>query len=280
MPDKMHEEIAELLGAYALDAVEPHERVLVEAHLAVCPRCAAEVDDHREVSAALAHGGTDAPVGLWAKIETEIRRTPAEGSPVPERVPPPDPRLPTFGTLGLTDEPDPGSNDSTGEPVTNSNVVPMRRTRKGSSRWLTAAAAVAAAVVIAVLGAQVINQRDRIDRETASGVDRLATRALTAPDSTVTSLKGEGGARTVAVIDGDGTGYVFSGTLPELPEGRSYQIWGVTGDNVVSLGVFGGDPKVVTFTADPGTQALAITDEVAGGVVTSKETPVVSGNLR
>ena len=43
MSTHTHQEIEELLGAYALDAVDDDERDLVEAHLAGCPRCRAEV---------------------------------------------------------------------------------------------------------------------------------------------------------------------------------------------------------------------------------------------
>src|SRR5690606_4393398 len=73
-----HDEIAELLGAYALDAVEPEEAAAVEAHLAVCPRCAAEVADHREVAAMLAHSGAPAPEGLWSRISASLEEAPPE----------------------------------------------------------------------------------------------------------------------------------------------------------------------------------------------------------
>ncbi len=57
--DVDHESIAELLGAYALDALEPAEMELVEAHLQECPRCAAEVAQHHEVAGLLANSGGD-----------------------------------------------------------------------------------------------------------------------------------------------------------------------------------------------------------------------------
>jgi hypothetical protein len=40
-----HDEVAELLGAYVLDAVSPEERELVDAHLATCKACTEEVAD-------------------------------------------------------------------------------------------------------------------------------------------------------------------------------------------------------------------------------------------
>ena len=60
-----HSELEELLGAYALDAVDGDERDAVELHLRECPRCRAEVADHREVAAALAQTGGPAPDGVW-----------------------------------------------------------------------------------------------------------------------------------------------------------------------------------------------------------------------
>ena len=51
-----HDPIEELLGANALNAVDDDERAAVDAHLATCPRCRAEVDAHREVASHLALG--------------------------------------------------------------------------------------------------------------------------------------------------------------------------------------------------------------------------------
>ena len=42
-----------LLGAYALHATEPGESLEIEAHLAECPRCRAEVAAHLEMAALL-----------------------------------------------------------------------------------------------------------------------------------------------------------------------------------------------------------------------------------
>ena len=56
-----HAEIAELLGAYALDAVSPDEAAEIEEHLAECPRCRAEVSAHREVAGVLGNLSGTAP---------------------------------------------------------------------------------------------------------------------------------------------------------------------------------------------------------------------------
>ncbi len=71
-----HYEIEQLLGAYALDALEPDEADAVELHLRDCPRCRAEVIDHREVAAMLAFGGGEAPPGIWERIQASLEEAP------------------------------------------------------------------------------------------------------------------------------------------------------------------------------------------------------------
>jgi uncharacterized protein (TIGR03083 family) len=56
-----HEEAAELLGAFALDACEADEAVAVEAHVATCDECAAEASSLREVAAVLGSAETAPP---------------------------------------------------------------------------------------------------------------------------------------------------------------------------------------------------------------------------
>ena len=56
-----HAELEELLGAYALDAVDGEERELVELHLLDCPRCRAEVAEHRAVASFLGSAGVLGP---------------------------------------------------------------------------------------------------------------------------------------------------------------------------------------------------------------------------
>ena len=55
-----HDELQSLLGAYALDAVEDDEARAVERHLQECPRCRAEVANHRETAALMASVGAEA----------------------------------------------------------------------------------------------------------------------------------------------------------------------------------------------------------------------------
>lgn len=71
-----HPDVQELLGAFALDALDPAEADAVDLHLRECPRCRAEVEEYRETAALLAYGGIDAPPGVWEKIQAALEEAP------------------------------------------------------------------------------------------------------------------------------------------------------------------------------------------------------------
>ena len=60
-----HDEIQELLGAYALHAVDTDEAAEIYDHLRSCPRCRAEVVVHRETAALLVDTHLEPPADLW-----------------------------------------------------------------------------------------------------------------------------------------------------------------------------------------------------------------------
>jgi anti-sigma-K factor RskA/putative zinc finger protein len=119
-----HAELQELLGAYALDAVDGDEREAVELHLLDCPRCRAEVAEHTAVASFMASGGGRAPEEVWERIAGSLEEAP--------------PRLDL------------------------APVVPLSGRRSVSLRVGAAAASVAAAV-IGVLGFEVVHQDHRIN---------------------------------------------------------------------------------------------------------------------
>jgi hypothetical protein len=70
--------------------------------------------------------------------------------------------------------------------------------------------------------------------------------------------------------------------LTPLPSDRTYQLWGVVGSRTISLGLLGSHPGIVPFSVAGSTQvsAFAITDEAAGGVVSSTNQPVAVGSVQ
>jgi anti-sigma-K factor RskA len=225
---------AQLLGAYALDAVDPAEVAVVEEYLRQHPEAAEEVRSYREVAAWLGYSTSVAPEGLWDHIQSSLE----------EVAPTPGPELAKVFSMSGTSEPSPS----------------LRPARPSARWWLGSAAAVVVAVVAsAVLWSpgprseplQVAVEQLREDRDV-----RIAS--LTNPDSPVA---------VEALIDLKGHGYLLAGDLPRLGRDRTYQLWGVIGDQVISLGVLGPSPSLETFTARADLVALAITIEPAGGVV-------------
>lgn len=241
--DMTHDEIRDLLGAYALDAVDDDERAMLDEHVADCARCRAEVAEHREVATLLAHSGGDAPDGLWQRIAGSL-----DDSPPSLRLAPIPPAAPA--------------------------------SRRRSRRPLAPLAAAAAIAVAAILGVQLRRQGERIDDLQSAMADPMVTAfdaAITDPDSDLLELTSADGDLVLrgAVTD-DGTGYLSASALPDLPSDRTYQLWGVAGDEVVSLGVLGEAPEVVSFPAER-YEAFAVTEEDAPGVVASRNDPVASG---
>jgi len=259
-----HDELRELLGAFALDAVDAEEAVAVEAHLVTCPRCRDEVREHREVASLLAYAGTAAPEGMWDRLAAALEDAPpALAAPA----------------LGL-------ANRSTAQVAAR-----IRGGRRGRI-----ASAIGAAALVAALAAGGIQVQSAL-RSQDDQIDSVA-KALT-QDASRTRLFGEAaaaaladGARQVhlvtpdrtpiadAVILATGDGYLLDKGAPRLPEGRTYQLWAVTGGQKLSLGLPGRHIDVLTFKVPEVTDALALTVEQAPGAVVPKNQAVGYGLVK
>jgi hypothetical protein len=150
---------------------------------------------------------------------------------------------------------------------------------------IAAMVAAAAVATIGFLGVRVADDRHRIDdlagRNPAQVLRRSADAALADPQARKVELaSSDGSRRSQAVVLPDGTGYLVAGNLPVLPRERTYQLWAVAGSTRISVGVLGADPpQVVPFKMDPQSSILAVTEEAAGGVETTRKDPVVAGRL-
>jgi anti-sigma-K factor RskA len=242
-----HHEIEELLGAYALDAVDPEEAQAIEAHLLECPRCRAEVAQHREVAAHLVGSPTgDVPAGVWDLIASELGEVPP---PVPIEV-----------ALGA------------------------RRRRNRPARVLTGLAAAAVVALLALLGGLVLDQRSEITdleaRMESAQLDAWVTEALGEPGTEVVALTGDqADVAARAIVRGDGEGLLLADDLPALGTGRTYQLWGLPagGEDMISLGVLGPEPSEASFHAASPLEVLAVSAEPDGGSTAPTTDPVVTG---
>jgi hypothetical protein len=250
-----HRQLQELLGAYALDAVDDDEAVAVEAHLADCPRCRAEVAEHREAAALLGYVGAPAPEGVWDRIAAQL-------------VTPEAPAMPGLSPAGAA--------------VADLGSPRARPSRRSLPMRAVAGALAAAAVLVAVLGVQVVRMDRRLDRVLATvgerGLDQAVLAATADPSSRRVRLRSEDGSRVAdAVLLPDGEAYLVSRRLPALTDAETYQLWAVVGDQKISVGVLGPDPSIVPFHYDGDPTVLAMTTERAGGVVASDKEPALVG---
>lgn len=242
-----HEEAQSLLGAYALDAVEPDEDEAIRGHLETCPRCRAELAALREVAAALGDTGGGAPPQVWDRIASQIDE------------PPPPLRL----------------------------VRAPKEQPRGWARWRTrvlASAAAVAAAAVAFLGWDVSRLDNRIVHLNAAvaktGIAQAANAAALASDSRDVSLTSPGGSlHATVVLRPGGQAYVVSASLPPLGPTRTYQLWGLVGTHPVSLTLLGRSPAPAAFRVDPRVSALMITAEPAGGTIAPTSPVLVRGDL-
>ena len=249
--DVDHDAIEELLGAYALNSVEPHEAAQIASHVDHCADCRAELDQHLEVAALLPTAADFAPATVWDSLAEAIAGEEQETSFTP------------------------------------SNVVPLRRRW---ARPLAAAAAfvlLAGASVVQSVRVGDISTELAAERETVAALteqlerpvlDSAVAQALDNPSSQRVVLGSQvSGSNAIIVLMPDGTGYLAEHTLQPLSADRTYQLWAIVDGKVISAGILGPEPGVVPFHIDPeGFQGFAITEEAIGGVPSSENDPVVA----
>lgn len=235
-----HNQMIELLGAYAIDAVDESERAEIDRHLDECAICRAEVREHFEAASFLAETGATAPPAAWDRIAEAVA-----APPIPD-------------------------------------IADARRRRSSRVAVASLAAAAAIVVVVAAVGLQVREQDDRIDELQTALRDPMAPAfadALDDPASRVFELSSPDRQVTVrGVVTADGVGYLRATSLPAVAGDRTYQLWGATGQEFVSLGLLGRDPGVISFRATS-YASLAITEERAAGAVAPTRAPLVAGRI-
>jgi anti-sigma-K factor RskA len=216
-------DVHDLLGAYALDALDERERATVEQLLETDAAARREVDDLREAAAmlALAHAVPEpVPPTVWARIESEL------------------------GLGGATGNADASAGDQAVQPA--ANVVPMRAPRAGRT-WSYRAIGIAAAIALVVgVGAGFALHRSH----TTSSLDAAYAAAkrdgqelpLVAPHAPTKPFA------HIAWNSSTGTGFVRNDAMPTLPAGKVYQLWVIAkgAPTPLSLGVLGRAPTGIS----------------------------------
>jgi anti-sigma-K factor RskA len=235
------DDIEELLGAYALDAVDPDERRQVEAFLETSPRARAEVDQHREVAGMIAFGGGEAPEGVWDRIAASLH----------ERAPEPGPEL--------------------------AKVLPLRPRKR--RWWLTGVAAAAVIAIIAALSVALVRSNDQAKNQ-PEAIAAAFDDAKADPANRTVELQAPDGRRATAVIQPSGDAYFDGTALPALPPDQVYQLWAVPAQGApVSLGLLGSRPELTIFTLTGQPAALALSIEAPNGAVAPSPPVEIVGPL-
>ncbi|ACU54504.1 conserved hypothetical protein [Acidimicrobium ferrooxidans DSM 10331] len=241
-----HEEAASLLGAWALDALDPDEAKALEAHLAVCTQCALEADELRAAAGLLATTTTEPAPDLWDSIAGHLGQSPAE------------PRQPT--------------------------VHAPRRPRAGHRRGRIAT--VVAGLALAVAGAGIggvvalAHEVHTLNQHAASLGTAASTIAAT-PGTTVIDLTDSHDIPTATLaLTPSGTAVLTAVRLPALSRSKTYQVWAITTQGVISIGLLGANPTVTVLHAPTrGLHAVAITAEPASGSPTPTSAPLAEARL-
>ncbi|HEY3724790.1 MAG TPA: anti-sigma factor [Acidimicrobiia bacterium] len=241
-PERDPEELRELLGAYALDALDPDERAQVDELLLADASARAELHELEHAAAWLGHASLRPPESAWQAIAA---RMDDDGAVVATPVAP--------------------------EPQSSARAL---RRPQWAPRWLVAAAVVAVllfgtAGVIALVGGGTSSRSPSAAFQAAEQNPKARTVILRSTDGRYSA--------PVAVLP-DGIGYLSTAAMPTAAAGRDLQVWSITPEGPVSIGlVHGGD--VHRFRVAPATTRLAVTSEPKGGSIAPTGNPIVSGAL-
>lgn len=302
-------ELDELLGVHALDAVEdPDERAAVEEYAARSPRARAELDSYRHVASAIGNSVIEAPNELWTRIADRLGDRPAAAN---ASVAVPDSQDAKASAPVRSPNSKFRFSRRSGRPSTPSSAGGIRIAGRGGATaarpWAIASAA---ALVFAVASTGFALNRNAALRSATSrnqglrsdvAVERARSSQLLGQIETLRNtspvalrlaqLEDDPSARNVQLVSttgrtlghvllaADGEGYLVGDTLPTLPIGRTYQLWGVKNGLVLSLGVMGRAPKAMPFAADEQWSQLVLTDEASPGVVASKASAAAVATL-
>ncbi len=247
----IHSEVEELLGAYALDAIDDSEKSDIEAHLDSCGRCRHELARHLELASLLSASPDTAPSALWQRIAAAL------SEPDPEYAG--RPALAPLVSIGVPRD--------------------SHRKVRAVSGVLGAAAAVAAVVAV-FLALQLANLRHEVDQvraaERVTALDQAVTAALVSPHTEAILTSTGHHVEAEVVITPGGESYWVHSSLPPLRRGMTYQLWALVDGKVVSLGLFGRDPTgYASFRLGRNSSRLMVTAEPAGGSAAPTNSPVV-----
>lgn len=249
-------DIHTLAAAFALDALEPEEAELFEAHLPNCDLCTSEVTDFRETAAALANAeSVEPPASLRESVLSGIsttRQLPPVVSPLPDA--------------------NPHAEDAeSGRPLS----APIDLTEHRNRRKIAQAAlgAIAAALIVVVGVVNFTGNDSDLPSEVAAVVDAedAAEIPLVGTSSNLGDLK--------IIYSADNAGVALIGDgLEALDPDQTYELWAIDADGARPIGLFDADVtgEVADFleTSEATDVTWGVTVEPAGGSLQPTTEPI------
>jgi hypothetical protein len=269
----------ELIGAWALDALDPAERAQVDDLLARDPDAAREARSLQETAAVLAAAvAVPAPDDVRAAVLAAVARTAqdgtgaadADGSVRPHTAPPHvAPSRP--GTSAGPGSTGPGSTGLGTGAATRPAGRPGARRRRP---WLTAVVAAVVAFAVAVPSTIAWRESQRA-AELQARADRI-TSLLAEPGAQVLAADVATGGTAVAVVTDDAALVTATG-VAEPGAGEVYQLWVMQDGVPVPDATAGAADGVLEISTDAyrAGDALALTVEPEGGSAAPTTEPVV-----
>ncbi len=261
-----HDEIKNLVAAYALDALDHDERVLVHEHLeAGCSECEILVREMQGVAADLAYAAPSQtpPSELKERIFAQIQAEPVPLSSREER------------KIGLIE-------------------AQLERLRKSRQKWITASWSLGFALIAVAVGLtwytgqlqeDVLRQKQRLqigelvikDLRAELVKKEQILRVIQTPRVRMVQLKGQPPAQsasgTVLWDPAQRKAVIYVANLPQLPSDRDYQLWMLRGDQPIDAGIFQVDSQgasqaisIDTIADTANLSAFAVSLEPKGGV--------------
>jgi anti-sigma-K factor RskA len=233
----MSEQLDDSVAAHALNALPEDERDVVETAIEFDEELNSHYQAHRRIAAELVEGFSDV--------------VPAASPLLWDRI---------ALEAGLVTSPDPSSADAGV-----GSALPKWR------RFTPIIAGVAAVLVAVSLTAGLLSTRSE-----PAGLEALASASADLEGSINVELIDPAAGTAVAdvVVTTDGEGFIDGSTLPTLAENRTYQLWAIVGERVISVGIMGNRPETTAFRVEGQLAGLAISEEILGGVVVSEQDPV------
>jgi anti-sigma-K factor RskA len=242
---EVHEELRELIAAYALGAVSGEEAERVREHLSACDDCRDEANALAETAASLS-------------LAVEPERLP-EG--FVERV---------MARVAVPDSPEESADESPARLAAVAERPSARRRERARPRLVHVLAYAALALGIAILAANLWTLQRESQRE------RRLLEAIVRYEGMW--LRGEGEAAGRMVGTRDGGLFVASG-LPEPPSGHTYQLWLIDASGPRSGGTFEASDGVSVVRTDESledVEGVAVTIEPVGGSRSPTSDPIIS----